>query len=75
MSNAMAPNRGEITAEGLMRACSVRGEPALTTTEIAKIANVSNDAARAQLKRLESNNTIDRETVGWGEQLWYVSDS
>lgn len=70
--DAITIDRGEITAWGIRLLCQVRGEPALTTGEVASIGNIPRAAAVDQLEALETQGLVGSKVSEDGQQWWFV---
>lgn len=69
MTNAMAPNRGEISAKLLQDLCEARKEPGLTTSELATIFLRSEDHIESRMQTLSETAPVRGKSIG-GEQIW-----
>lgn len=73
MPETISVGRGEVTTWGLRLTCEKRGEPVLTTTEIAEYANIPLAMAEDQLEELAELNEVYRKDVD-GATLWSPAD-
>lgn len=64
--------RGELTQETIGMLCELRGEPALSTEEVAEIACLSEICARDKLEALEGSGEVSSKQLPEGEQVWWL---
>lgn len=70
MSTDGALQRGRVSAELIEQLCRVRGEPVLSTDDVAQILSVGHDCAEQQLRRLAHHGEIERRSVPGGAYHW-----
>lgn len=68
----MAIGRGEVTPELLALLLEVRGEFAISASEVAEILEISSQNAEQQLRRLAERDQIDCRRSNRGDSLWGV---
>lgn len=71
-SNELAEvGRGEIRPEVVELLCQLRGEPALTTEEIASAIGLSKPMVRQRLEELDRRGELESKRFGCGAYTWW----